>query len=375
MKLAASCDTSIIQLLHELGLCPEAVIVTVDGELVPETATAKKGQEIRIIHYKHVPPLLSAQEPQGPWKKAKYERKCAQCNLLPSVYLPHGKTHLCAKHFNLHFEKQIKRSIRDYEMIERGQKIGLGVSGGKDSFALLYALSKLRNSLPFELVAITIDEGIPGYRDEALERAEKTCKKLGIKQHKYSFKKEYGATISQIAKKGASNLCSYCGVLRRKLLNKKARELKLDKIAIGHNLDDVAQTAMLNLIRNEPLRFARFNDPLVESSEFVNRIRPLLALREKEVASYAYLHGYGFNSGCCCPHSSNAMRWGVRHQINFLEDRYPGTKQKMSASFSTLQKIVRAHVSKENLEIQECRECGEPSSSDLCMACKMLSKV
>ena len=341
MKITASCNTSIIQLLHELGLCPEAVIVTIDGELAPETATAKKGQEIRIIHYKHVPPLLSAQEPQGPWKKAKYEKKCAECELPPSVYLPHPKLHLCEKHFSLRFEKQIKHSIRDYNMIESGQKIGLGVSGGKDSFALLHALSRIRNSLPFELIAITIDEGIPGYRDEALERAEKTCKKLGIPQHKYSFKKEYGITISQIAKKGVTNLCSYCGVLRRKLLNKKARELKLDKVAIGHNLDDVAQTAMLNLIRNEPMRFARFNEPLVESSEFVKRIRPLLAIREKEVASYAYLHGYRFNSGCCCPHSSNAMRWGVRHQINFLEDRYPGTKQKMSASFSTLQKIVR----------------------------------
>lgn len=373
MKLTASCNTSLIGLLHELGLCPEAVIVSVDGELVPETAIARKGQEIRIIHYKHVPPLLSAQEPQGPWKKAKYEKKCAECGLPPSLYLPHPKLHLCAKHFNLRFEKQIKRSIRDYEMIEPDQRIGLGVSGGKDSFALLYALSKIKNSLPFELVAITVDEGIPGYRDEALERAEKTCKKLGIKQHKYSFKKEYGITISQIAKKGVTNLCSYCGVLRRKLLNKKARELKLDKLAIGHNLDDVAQTAMLNLIRNEPMRFARFNDPLVESSEFVKRIRPLLALREKEVASYAFLHGYTFNSGCCCPHSSNAMRWAVRHQINFLEDRYPGTKQKMAASFSTLQKIVREKVAKENLEIKECKECGEPSSTDLCMACKMLS--
>lgn len=375
MKLAASCNTGIIQLLHELGLCPEAVIVTIDGELAPETATAKKGQEIRIIHYKHVPPLLSAQEPQGPWKKAKYEKKCALCAEAPAIYLPLPKQHLCAKHFSLHFEKQIKRTIRDNEMVEPGQKIGLGVSGGKDSFALLHALSRIRDSLPFEIIALTIDEGIPGYRDEALERAEKTCKKLKIKQHKYSFKKEYGTTISHISKKGKTNLCSYCGVLRRKLLNKKARELRLDKVAVGHNLDDVAQTAMLNLIRNEPMRFARFNDPLVDTPEFINRIRPLLALREKEVAAYAYLHGYRFNSGCCCPHSSNAMRWAVRHQINFLEDRYPGTKQKMSASFSTLQKIVREKVATGNLEIKECKECGEPSSTDLCMACRMLREL
>ncbi|MEM4272422.1 MAG: TIGR00269 family protein, partial [Candidatus Bilamarchaeaceae archaeon] len=257
----------------------------------------------------------------------------------------------------------------------RGERVGVAVSGGKDSFALLHALARIRKSLPFELVAITIDEGIPGYRDEALKRAEKACRELGVPQKEYSFEKEYGITISQIAKKGKENLCSYCGVLRRKLLNKKARELKMGRVAVGHNLDDVAQTAMLNLIRNEPMRFARFDEPLVDSGALVKRIRPLVALREKEVAAYAYLHGYRFNSGCCCPHSSNAMRWAVRHQVNFLEDRYPGTKQKISSSFSTLQRIVREKVAEGNLQIGKCKECGEPSSADLCMACKMLNAL
>ncbi|MEM4272466.1 MAG: hypothetical protein QXH30_02655, partial [Candidatus Bilamarchaeaceae archaeon] len=109
MKLAAPCNTNLIRLLHELGLCPEAVIVTIGDELVPETAAAKKGQEICIIHYKHVPPLLSAQEPQGPWKNAKYEEKCISCAGKPAVYLPHQKLHMCAKHFCAHFEKQVKR--------------------------------------------------------------------------------------------------------------------------------------------------------------------------------------------------------------------------------------------------------------------------
>jgi len=200
------------------------------------------------------------------------------------------------KHFQELFEKRVKRTVREYKMLKKGNKVGIGVSGGKDSYALLYALSRVRESLPFEMVALTVDEGIPGYRDAAIENAKKRCSELGIEQHIYTFKFEHGKTIEEIAKAGAENLCSYCGVLRRKILNSKACELGLDKVAIGHNLDDVAQTAMLNLIRNEPLRFARFNEPLLESKKMVRRIRPLRDIREKEVAIYAFLNGHKYDS-------------------------------------------------------------------------------
>lgn len=373
MKVAASSETKLITLLSSLGIPAEAVLVFIDGKLAPETATARKGQEIEILFYKHVPVFSSPQEPRGHWARAKPSKSCNLCKSAPIVYLPYANKHLCRKHFIELFEKRAKRTIRDYSLLRKGERIGIGLSGGKDSYALLYALSSLRESLPFELVALTVDEGIPGYRDKAIENARKRCKELGIEQHVYSFKEEHGTTISEIAKKGKENLCSYCGVLRRKILNSKARELGLDKIAIGHNLDDVAQTAMLNLIRNEPLRFARFNEPAVENAKFVPRIRPLRDIREKEVAAYAFLQGHEYNSGCCCPHATGALRWSVRHELNSLEDQYPGTKSKIASSFNTLQGIVKEAVSQNKLELNSCKECGEPSSTDLCMACKMLN--
>lgn len=375
MKRVVSSETSGIELLHNLGIPAEAVLLFLDGKLVPETAPLQKGQEVEITYYKHVPPLSTPQEPRGHWKRAEYSPKCAYCQSTPIVYLAYANQHLCSKHFRELFEKRVKRSIRAQGMLNKGGKIGVGVSGGKDSYALLHALSAVRESLPFEMVALTVDEGIPGYRDRAIENAKKRCSELGIEQHIYSFREEHGKTIAEISSSGKENLCSYCGVLRRKILNSKARELGLSKLAIGHNLDDVAQTAMLNLIRNEPLRFARFNEPLIENEMLVPRIRPLCDIREKEVAAYAFLHGHQYDSGCCCPHATSALRWSVRHELNSLEDQYPGTKSKIASSFSTLQGIVKDSLKEKKLELNSCRECGEPCSEEVCRSCRMLSDL
>ncbi len=375
MKITASSEMKLIGLLYSIGIPAEAVLLSIDGKLVPETAYVQKGQEVEIIYYKHVPPLSSPQEPRGRWKRAEHSPDCAHCQSAPVIYLPYANQHLCPKHFKELFEKRVKRSIRAYTMLNKGDRVGVGLSGGKDSYALLHVLSAVRESLPFEMVALTVDEGIPGYRDKAIENARKRCGELGIEQHVYTFKEEHSKTIAEIAKEGKENLCSYCGVLRRKILNSKARELGLNKVAIGHNLDDVAQTAMLNLIRNEPLRFARFNEPLIENEKLIPRIRPLREIREKEVAAYAFLHGHEYNSGCCCPHATSALRWSVRHELNSLEDQYPGTKSKIASSFNTLQGIVKDSFRGKNLELNSCRVCGEPCSEEVCRSCRMLSDL
>jgi uncharacterized protein (TIGR00269 family) len=373
MELSISSDIRLIELLHSLGICPEAVLLSINGELVPETSLAKGGDKLQIIFYKHVPPTMASQDLKGHWSKAESKDSCDLCDSPPVSYLPQSKQHLCARHFISFFDRRVKKTIREHKMLEKGDNVGIGLSGGKDSHVLLRSLARLKKSLPFDLIALTIDEGIPGYRDKAVDKARKLCGELGIEQHVFSFKDEYDITMFDIGSKGKENLCSYCGVLRRKILNSKARELGLDKLAIGHNLDDVAQTAMLNMVRNEPMRFARFNQPLVSDARMVPRVRPLRDIREKEVASYAFLVGHRHSSGCCCPFAKSALRMSVRHELNSLEDKHPGSKTKMAASFDILQKIVHDSISKEELKMGTCKECGEPCSKDLCMTCRMLA--
>ena len=379
MRVKASGGGALSDMLAELGICSEEVLLFLDGKLVPETAHTEKGQTIDIIRTKHgwdsnIAPGKNIPKPDSTNTSAGgLKNTCSSCGKPAVAYLPAMRRHYCASHFNEYFEKKVKRSIRERGMIKKGEKVALGLSGGKDSTSMLHSLSKVRKSLPFELIAITIDEGIKGYRDSTIANAEKEAKALGVEHHVFSFKDEYGKTLDSLLKGTDKPGCSVCGVLRRRLLNKKARELGATKLAIAHNLDDLVQTIMLNLMRNEPLRFSRMELPLVENPKLVPRIKPQMMLTEKEVSVYAVLHGHEFGPACCCPHVEGAMRKQVKGHMNSLEEKFPGTKAKMAAAFFAVQKDMRRGMEGE-YEMGSCSKCGEPSAEGTCMACRMLKR-
>ncbi|MBS3067298.1 TIGR00269 family protein [Candidatus Micrarchaeota archaeon] len=303
---------------------------------------------------------------------------CSSCKSPAIIYLPYSKTHLCEKHFKEMFDKRIRATIREFAMIKRNERIAVGLSGGKDSCVLLYSLARLRETLPFEIIAITIDEGIEGYRNKTLEFAKAECKKLGIEHHTFSYKKEVGLSLDEIMKKkGEEEIpCSYCGVMRRRLLNNAARELNADKLALGHNLDDIAQTVLMNIMRNEPQRLARLNEPLVEDEKFVPRIRPLMRTPEKEVAVYALTSGIEIDFQEC-PYARHAFRAHVREQLNETEEKYTGTKFKIVNSFFAMEKALRKGLAEdgEKLEMKYCKQCKEPSANEICVFCGMIEKL
>jgi uncharacterized protein (TIGR00269 family) len=367
MQLKAKQDTPIQPTLSEHGICSEEVLTFIDGKLVPETATAKKSQKLEIIYFKHGKPEKGKESP----KPRKYAR--CKCGAAPIYFAPHLGRHFCKKHFLEYFEKKARKEIREKKLIRKNEKIALGLSGGKDSFSMLHFLSSLKKSLPFHLTAITIDEGIKGYREHTISRAKKEAKKLKVPHKTYSFKKELGTDLDSLAKEGKAN-CSACAVLRRRLLNAKAREMGASKLIIAHNLDDTAQTVLLNAIRNEPLRFARLEEPLISTERFVRRIKPFAALSEKETAAYATLKGYDFGKGArTCPYVQNAIRKFLRHQLNLLEESYPGSKLRLLSSGSFLQSAIREKFKGRDLEINSCEVCGEPCAGKICKACRLLA--
>ncbi|MEW5996735.1 MAG: TIGR00269 family protein [Candidatus Micrarchaeota archaeon] len=366
MQLKLKSNTSIQNLLKEYGICSQEVLVFTDGKLVPETSIAKKGQEVSIIYFKHGAP----QSGSALHKQRKYEE--CECGGIPVYYAPHIGRHFCKKHFLEYFEKKAKLEIRQKNLIKKNEKIALALSGGKDSFSMLHFLSHLKEALPFQFFAITIDEGVRGYREHTINRAKKFCKKLKVKHYIYTFGKEEGVTLDSLAKEGKAN-CSVCAVLRRRLLNSKARKLGASKLIIAHNLDDTAQTILLNVIRNEPLRFARMEEPLVQSKSFVPRIKPFATLPEREVATYANLHGYDYGEGaCCCPYVQHAIRRFIRHQLNLMEEAYPSTKLRIAASGNAIMGAIRKSIPKEKLRINSCGICGEPSAREICKSCGFL---
>lgn len=271
----------------------------------------------------------------------------------------------------------MKKTIREFQLLHGAKRLGIALSGGKDSLATLYLLAPLCKQMRVPLTAILIDEGIRGYRAHTIKTAKKECKKLGVPLAVRSFKKETGFSMDEVRKKSGGSACSFCGVFRRWILNKTARELKLDKLATGHNLDDIVQTLLMNLARNEPARLARFGigGGVIEDDAFVDRIRPLARTPEKEAALYMLLKGVSIERPECPYAHDDVMRDLARSFANDCEVKMPGTKFKLFNSFLSLQKELNEKFKQKKLSMQKCSNCGEPSSQEKCKKCEMVEKL
>lgn len=292
---------------------------------------------------------------------------------------PYSGERLCARCFCLSIEDKVRATIAKYAMLRFDDKIAVGVSGGKDSMAFLHILAKLEKSFPkSDLTAITVDEGIRGYRDEALKIAEKGCQKLGVEHVVVSFRELFGHKLDELIKRlrekdGDLTPCAYCGVLRRRALNSAARELEATKLATAHNLDDETQTILLNIVHGDPLRIAR-NKPITfpMDSSFVCRIKPLCEVLEKETTLYAYLKKIEFQS-IPCPYASTALRNDVRAMLNRMEEKHPSMKYTVYRSAQKLWVSLENTVKAEKLKY--CKFCGEPTVNDICQPCRMLQNL
>jgi tRNA(Ile)-lysidine synthase TilS/MesJ len=233
--------------------------------------------------------------------------ECTRCGKRAVYHRKHEGTYLCRKHFMESVEDKVRKTIRKAKMIDRGDKIAFALSGGKDSTTAMYMLHKMfgeRKDLSF--FAITIDEGIPGYRDESIRIAKKLCKKLGVKHYVFSFRNEFGKSLAEKIKETEKSegwegtACTYCGLARRWLLNRKTRELGASKIVFGMNLDDEVQGIVMDYICGDLVRLSRMGgEPIVNSRLFVPRIKPFREIPEKEIGMYALLSGLEIQENEC----------------------------------------------------------------------------
>ncbi|MBU4075406.1 MAG: TIGR00269 family protein [Euryarchaeota archaeon] len=296
--------------------------------------------------------------------------KCQRCSKSAVIYQKYSNAHLCKLHFIEDVERKIKRDIRKFRMVERGDRIAVALSGGKDSIVLLYVLNKIfHDRKDLEFSAITIDEGIIGYREHTLEHAVKLTGDLGIPHTIRSFSEGFGVTLDKLTKKKEHAACTLCGVLRKNLLNKTARELGASKLATGHNLDDESQTIMMNYLRGDMDRLKRML-PNVKQPGLVMRIKPLRSIPEKEVALYGFLNGLPVSMDEC-PYAGEALRNEIRDMLNNYEVKHPGTKYSLLGGFEIISEALRSP----DTQIGTCRICGEPGSEVVCKTCRLLGKT
>ena len=299
---------------------------------------------------------------------------CGFCSKRAVAHSPYLHAYLCKDHFISYYEERVKLTIKKFNLIKPGDRVAVAVSGGKDSLTMLYLLTKFSGNMKYELFAITIDEGIKGYSDVRVMNLKKNAGKMGIELYVTSFKEEIGMSLDEatevLKKKGFEyKPCTVCGVFRRYLMNKTARELGATKLATGHNLDDEAQVFLMNALRGALPNIIR--EGLITEyalhEKMVPRIKPLYFIPEKETLIYSKLIGLDVFLEAECPYVIYSMRHPLRHWLNKLEWKTPYTKYKVIATKELILSLLRDKRGREH--IGTCKVCGEPSSTYICKTC------
>jgi len=271
--------------------------------------------------------------------------------------------------FNKRIVADAREVIEEYNLIDANELVVVALSGGKDSVLTLHILADLMEELNFDIIAVSIDEGISGYRSEGVKAARANCEKLGVELVEGSFKRDFGFELDDLCGMYQSS-CIPCGVFRRQLLNKISNHLGADKLATGHNLDDEIQSFLMSMAKAELRRFYKFGPKLDRiHPDMVPRIKPLWKVLEKDVGIWAVLNNIEVHFAEC-PYSETSLRSKIKGYLNQLEEKRPGTKLSMLKSFSKSFKFEKKAV-----KMGVCSICGEPSSLDVCMACEMMLEI
>lgn len=294
--------------------------------------------------------------------------ECSICGKKAITFIRYSGNSLCPMHFNEFVEDRVKKEMRRQCHLGKNEVIAVAVSGGKDSTTTLCLMKRFfEDRRGTEIIALTVDEGIRGYRDGTIRVAERNCRSWGIEHHIASFKEVIGYTMDEISKMRRL-ACSYCGVFRRKCLNLMAKEVGATRLATGLNLDDTAQSIIMNIARGDVQKLTRIGPHKKVQEGLVPRLQPLRLIPEKEVFLYALLNRIEFHHGTC-PYAEAAARNRFRDVINALERDMPGTRHAILKSHDEIAEPLSEFYPQ--AELNRCRLCGEPTGDDMCRACAM----
>ena len=222
----------------------------------------------------------------------------------------------------------VRRCIQDYDMIKEGDKIAVGVSGGKDSVALLMAMARLRSYYPkkFELMAITLSMGLPNM-DFAPIRT--LCRELDVP---YVVKETQIAQIIFEARQ-EKNPCALCSKMRRGALNDAIKEIGVSTLALGHHMDDAAETFVMNLLYEG--RIGCFEPVTYMSRSGVTQIRPMLYCREMDVTGFVRQEKLPVVESTC-PMDKHSRREDTKKLLSQLARQFPDLRTKI---FGAMQRL------------------------------------
>jgi uncharacterized protein (TIGR00269 family) len=302
--------------------------------------------------------------------------KCSKCGGLAVINMRQHRLRLCADHFVEWFVRTVQRSIETYRMFTPGERVLVAVSGGKDSLALWDVLLRLGYQAEAMYIDLGIEEGI-GYSEASLEM----CRKF-VEQHHpdavllvEGIEGRYGETIPDLARtrlRGQGKPCAVCGLVKRHVMNRVARDGEYAAIATGHNMDDEVAVLMQNALHWETGYLARQAPVLDERDGLARKVKPLVRIYEREAAAYALVRGidYIYDE---CPFASGSTTNFYKELLNKLELHSPGSKQQFYLQFLRARASGRvSFADASTVDLHPCLRCGQPTTAgELCAFCRL----
>ena len=300
--------------------------------------------------------------------------KCRVCGAPAVLEIRRHHAVFCRDHFFEHISRQVERTIDDHEMFATGDRLILGVSGGKDSLALWDILTDLGYGVEGVYIELGIG-GEAGYSSESLQLAEQYAKNRDLTLHVIDLESEYGYTIPEAAKETKRVACSVCGLSKRYILNSFAHRGGYDVLVMGHNLDDEAAMLMSNTLTWNVEYMGRQHPVLPATKEgLVRKVKPLLRIAERETAAYCVLKGIDYEVDEC-PMVGGNTGIRIKQWLNVLEDQRPGTKQQFLFGFLDRVSDQFSTAQQESVDLTECSSCGQPTTSGECAFCRLRARM
>ncbi|MGB7874828.1 MAG: ATP-binding protein [Anaerolineales bacterium] len=304
--------------------------------------------------------------------------KCRKCGSKASVNMRQHRLALCREHYLDWLPEQTERFIKKYEMFTHEEKILVAVSGGKDSLALWDILARLGYRADGLYIGLGIEEDI-GYSSESHRLTQKFADEHGLKLHVVDVEEEYGQPIpvlADITHRGKGRPCSVCGLTKRHVMNRIARDLGYAVLATGHNLDDEAAVLFGNTLNWLGEYIMRQSPVLPEAPGLARKVKPLCRFYEKDMTAYALLRGieYIYEE---CPFAVGSKTTYYKELLNQLETERPGAKLTFYVKFLEARQ-QGLFVKQERIQaaLTPCPNCGQPTSAPgLCSFCRLMERA
>jgi len=297
--------------------------------------------------------------------------KCRVCRGPAVIDVRRHNAAFCPDHFVAHCQEQVRRAVREHDMLREGDRVLVAVSGGKDSLALWDLLL----GLGYDVDGLYLGLGIGEYSRESARYARDYAAAGGHKLHEVDLESDLGFTVPGAAASTRRAPCSACGLSKRHLFNSFALDHGYDVVATGHNLDDEAAVLLGNVLRWETGYLGRQHPLLPAAEGFVRKVKPLYRMGERETAAYCVVARIDYQVEEC-PMADGNRHLGYKEVLNALEERSPGAKAAFMFGFlDRAQGHFAETSSEERGALGACRECGATTTTEVCAFCRLREKA